>query len=79
MATEKISGAEALIKSLIAEKTEYIFGYPGGAIMPVFDVLYDYRDKLKHILVRHEQGATHAAQGSPLPYWARTLFRKPMS
>ena len=55
MATEKISGAEALIKSLIAEKTEYIFGYPGGAIMPVFDVLYDYRDKLKHILVRHEQ------------------------
>jgi len=63
MATEKISGAEALIKSLIAEKTEYIFGYPGGAIMPVFDVLYDYRDKLKHILVRHEQGATHAAQG----------------
>lgn len=63
MATEKIKGAEALIRSLIAENTEYIFGYPGGAIMPVFDVLYDYRDKLKHILVRHEQGATHAAQG----------------
>lgn len=63
MATEKIKGADALIRSLIAENTEYIFGYPGGAIMPVFDVLYDYRDKLKHILVRHEQGATHAAQG----------------
>ena len=67
MATEKISGAEALIKSLIAEKTEYIFGYPGGAIMPVFDVLYDYRDKLKHILVRHEQGAT------PVSYTHLTL------
>lgn len=63
MAKEKISGAEALIRSLIAEQTEYIFGYPGGAIMPVFDVLYDYRDQLNHILVRHEQGATHAAQG----------------
>ena len=63
MAKEKISGAEALIRSLIAEQTEYIFGYPGGAIMPVFDVLYDYRDRINHILVRHEQGATHAAQG----------------
>lgn len=63
MATERIKGAEALIRSLIAEKTEYIFGYPGGAIMPVFDVLYDYREQLRHILVRHEQGATHAAQG----------------
>ncbi|HIZ26077.1 MAG TPA: biosynthetic-type acetolactate synthase large subunit [Candidatus Barnesiella merdipullorum] len=63
MAKEKISGAEALIRALIAEHTEYIFGYPGGAIMPVFDVLYDYRDRVNHILVRHEQGATHAAQG----------------
>ena len=63
MATEKIRGAEALIRALIAEQTEYIFGYPGGAIMPVFDVLYDYRDQINHILVRHEQGATHAAQG----------------
>ena len=63
MAKEKISGAEALIRALIAEHTEYIFGYPGGAIMPVFDVLYHYRNQINHILVRHEQGATHAAQG----------------
>ena len=63
MAKEKISGAEALIRALIAEHTEYIFGYPGGAIMPVFDVLYHYRNQISHILVRHEQGATHAAQG----------------
>ena len=61
--SEKITGAEALIKSLIAEGVDRIFGYPGGAIMPVYDRLYDYADQLKHILVRHEQGATHAAQG----------------
>lgn len=61
--SEKITGAEALIKSLIAEGVDLVFGYPGGAIIPVYDKLYDYTDKLKHILVRHEQGATHAAQG----------------
>lgn len=51
------------MRSLIEEEVEVIFGYPGGAIMPVYDRLYDYRDRLRHILVRHEQGATHAAQG----------------
>lgn len=61
--SEKITGAEALIKSLIAEGVDRVFGYPGGAIIPVYDKLYDYTDQLKHILVRHEQGATHAAQG----------------
>ena len=58
-----ISGAEAVIQSLIAEDVQMVFGYPGGAIMPVYDALYDYGHFLKHILVRHEQGATHAAQG----------------
>jgi len=58
-----ISGSEALLKGLIAEKVDIIFGYPGGAIMPIYDALYDYVDTLKHILVRHEQGAIHAAQG----------------
>ncbi|MBQ7041195.1 MAG: biosynthetic-type acetolactate synthase large subunit [Muribaculaceae bacterium] len=61
--SEKITGAEALIKSLIAEGVDRVFGYPGGAIIPVYDKLYDYTEELKHILVRHEQGATHAAQG----------------
>lgn len=59
----RISGSEALLRSLIAEGVDTIFGYPGGAIMPVYDALYDYADKLNHILVRHEQGAIHAAQG----------------
>ena len=58
-----ISGSEALIRSLINEGVDTIFGYPGGQIIPVFDTLYDYKDKINHILVRHEQGATHAAQG----------------
>jgi acetolactate synthase-1/2/3 large subunit len=58
-----ISGAEALILSLLEEKVETVFGYPGGAIMPVYDALYDYTGRLNHILVRHEQGAVHAAQG----------------
>ncbi len=58
---EKISGGDALIRSLICEGVD--LGYPGGSIMPVYDRLYDYQDKLRHILVRHEQGATHAAQG----------------
>ena len=59
----EIKGSEALMQSLLHEGVDTIFGYPGGAIMPVFDSLYDYRDKINHILVRHEQGATHAAQG----------------
>ncbi|MEM6628514.1 MAG: biosynthetic-type acetolactate synthase large subunit [Bacteroidota bacterium] len=59
----KVTGAEALILSLLAEGVDTIFGYPGGAIMPVYDALYDYQDQIHHYLVRHEQGATHAAQG----------------
>ena len=58
-----ISGAEALMRSLEHEGVKTLFGYPGGSIMPVFDALYDHRDRLNHILVRHEQGAAHAAQG----------------
>lgn len=58
-----ISGSEALIRSLLAEGVDTMFGYPGGAIMPVFDALYDHKEKIKHVLVRHEQGAVHAAQG----------------
>ena len=61
--SEKITGAEALLRSIEAEGVDTIFGYPGGAIIPVFDRLYDHGSKLNHILVRHEQGATHAAQG----------------
>ncbi len=60
---EMISGADALIRSLICEGVDLLFGYPGGSIIPVYDRLYDYQDRLKHVLVRHEQGATHAAQG----------------
>ncbi len=63
MERQKITGSEALLKTLIAEGVDTIFGYPGGAIMPVYDSLYNYRDKIRHVLVRHEQGATHAAQG----------------
>ena len=59
----RITGKEAVVKSLIAEGVDIMFGYPGGAIMPVYDALYDYQDQIKHILTRHEQGATHAAQG----------------
>src|SRR5205809_1057674 len=61
--TENISGSEAVLKALIAEDVQTIFGYHGGAIMPIYDALYDYTDRLEHILVRHEQGAIHAAQG----------------
>lgn len=61
--SDKISGAEAIIRSLLAENIKTIFGYPGGAIIPVYDILYNYTDRLRHILVRHEQGAVHAAQG----------------
>ncbi len=60
---QRISGAEILLKSLVAEDVNILFGYPGGAIMPVYDALYHYADQLTHILVRHEQGAVHAAQG----------------
>lgn len=59
----KITGAEALIRGLIAEGVDNVFGYPGGAIMPVYDKLYDFSDTLNHILTRHEQGAIHAAEG----------------
>lgn len=58
-----ISGAEILMRALVDEGVETLFGYPGGAIMPVYDALYDYRNQLDHILVRHEQAATHAAEG----------------
>lgn len=58
-----ITGAEAIIHCLLAEGVDLIYGYPGGAIMPVYDELYKFQDKLTHILTRHEQGATHAAQG----------------
>lgn len=61
--TIRITGAEAIIHCLLAEGVDLIYGYPGGAIMPVYDELYKFQDKLTHILTRHEQGATHAAQG----------------
>ena len=60
---EILSGSEALLRSLLCEGVDLIFGYPGGAIMPVYDALYDYQDKINHVLTRHEQGAVHAAQG----------------
>ena len=59
----KISGSEAVIKCLLEEQVDIIYGYPGGAIMPVYDELYKYQDKIHHVLTRHEQGATHSAQG----------------
>ncbi|RKD18599.1 acetolactate synthase, large subunit, biosynthetic type [Pelobium manganitolerans] len=62
-AVATLTGSQILLNGLIAEGVDTIFGYPGGAIMPIYDALYDYNDRLKHILVRHEQGATHAAQG----------------
>ena len=61
--SDKISGAEAVIRCLIEEDVNLIYGYPGGAIMPIYDELYKFQDKLNHVLTRHEQGATHAAQG----------------
>ncbi len=61
--TNRISGSEAIIKCLLAEGVDILYGYPGGAIMPVYDELYKYQDKIHHVLTRHEQGATHAAQG----------------
>ena len=59
----KITGSEAVIKCLLEENVDLIYGYPGGAIMPIYDALYHYQKEVKHVLVRHEQGATHAAQG----------------
>ena len=61
--TVEMTGSVALLEGLIAEGVDTIFGYPGGAIMPIYDALYDYMDKLNHILVRHEQGGIHAGQG----------------
>ena len=61
--TTCFSGSKAVIETLLREGVDTVFGYPGGTIMPVYDALYDYRDRLNHILVRHEQGALHAAQG----------------
>ena len=66
----QLSGSQAVLEALIQEGVDTIFGYPGGAIMPIYDALYDYNDKLNHILVRHEQGGVHAAQG-----YARTSGR----
>ena len=60
---KQLTGSQAVLESLLHEGVDVIFGYPGGAIMPVYDALYDYQDKLRHILVRHEQGASHAAEG----------------
>lgn len=60
---DEITGSQAVLEACITEGVDTIFGYPGGAIMPIYDALYDYNDKLKHILVRHEQGGIHAAQG----------------
>jgi acetolactate synthase I/II/III large subunit len=60
---KRMTGSQAVMESLLQEGVDVIFGYPGGAIMPVYDALYDYKDKLRHILVRHEQGAGHAAEG----------------
>jgi len=69
--TEKqLSGSQAVLEALLEENVDTVFGYPGGAIMPIYDALYDYNDRLKHILVRHEQGGIHAAQG-----YARTSGR----
>jgi acetolactate synthase I/II/III large subunit len=69
-AATQVSGSVAVLEALLAEGVETIFGYPGGAIMPIYDALYDYQEKLEHILVRHEQGGIHAGQG-----YARTSGR----
>ena len=61
--TEQITGSEVVLKAFLAEGVETIFGYPGGAIMPVYDEIYKYQDQIEHVLTRHEQGAAHAAQG----------------
>ncbi len=61
--TISLTGSQAVLEAFVAEGVETIFGYPGGAIMPIYDALYDYHDQVKHILVRHEQGGIHAGQG----------------
>lgn len=61
--TIELTGSQAVLEALIAEEVDTIFGYPGGAIMPIYDALYDYNDRLNHVLVRHEQGGIHAGQG----------------
>ena len=63
MEAKQLTGSQAVLEAFIAEGVDTIFGYPGGAIMPIYDALYDYQEKLKHILVRHEQGGIHAGQG----------------
>jgi acetolactate synthase I/II/III large subunit len=63
MTKKKITGSQAVILSLLEEGVDTIFGYPGGAIMPIYDALYDHDKNVKHILTRHEQGAVHAAEG----------------
>jgi len=63
MEQKKLTGSKAVLEACIAEGVDTIFGYPGGAIMPIYDALYDYKEKLNHILVRHEQGGIHAGQG----------------
>ena len=63
MEAKQLTGSQAVLEAFIAEGVDTIFGYPGGAIMPIYDALYDYHEKLKHILVRHEQGGIHAGQG----------------
>ncbi len=63
LATGEISGSQAVLEAFVAEGVDTIFGYPGGAIMPIYDALYDYHEQIKHILVRHEQGGIHAGQG----------------
>ena len=64
LSTEKeLSGSRIILEAFLQEGVKTIFGYPGGAIIPIYDALYDYKDKLEHILVRHEQAAVHAAQG----------------
>ena len=68
--SQELSGAQVVLKACIAEGVDTIFGYPGGAIMPIYDALYDFNDQLEHILVRHEQGGIHAGQG-----YARTSGR----
>ncbi len=60
---KRVTGSEAVILALINEGVDTIFGYPGGAIMPIYDAMFDYQDQINHILTRHEQGATHAAEG----------------
>src|SRR5690625_7435425 len=64
MNTTKMTGAQAVVESLVKEQVDTIFGYPGVAIMPIYDALYDYEETINHILVRHEQGTIHAAQGN---------------